>query len=426
MKKRAHDRLAAIRTLAVALAVFLGACSDDPALSDFEDDDRGALLGIQQVEVVSRARIESFDLPIRIGSDVRLTRLVYRTVDARGALTEASALVAIPSERSGALPLVSYQHGTVAKKDAVASLQGTEDAEALVAVAFATDGYAAVMPDYLGLGLSPGLHPFVHAASLATSVVDALRAVRHYAKREDVALDGRVFLMGYSEGGYATAAAQRHIEARHADEFNLAASAPMAAPWDLSGVMVDVFRSEQAYRAPFFLPYVLLAYNDAYGIEEDLSKVFVAPYDRTLPGLFDGSRSGGDIDRELPEVPREMLTQPFIAAFDAPDPFPWRDRLRENDLLAWAPTTRTRVFHCVNDDLIPFASAEIAIESFRQLGVPDSRVDFATGDYGTHGQCAPVFLLLGKFWMDEIRSGTASKTQAPVEQLRRLAWRPIG
>ncbi len=419
-------RRSLVRELILAAVIVAGAgCSDDPTAPEIDENQRGALLGIQRIEVVSEARIESFDLPIPIRSAVELHRIAYRTVTPSGDPTEASALIAVPTDLADPLELASYQHGTLVRKDDVASIQGTEDPEALVAVALATDGYLAVMPDYLGLGLSPGLHPFVHASSLATTVVDALRAARHYANREGVDLDERVFLLGYSEGGYATAAAQRLIESQHADEFLLAASAPMAAPWNLSGSMVELFQSQDTYAAPHFLPYTIIAYDDVYDLEDDWSVVFGEPFAETVPPLFDGTRSGGEIDRVLPDVPREMLTPDFIERFDAGATSAWRQRLEENDLVGWTPTTRTRLYHCTEDDLVPYENTEAAIASFRTLGVPETLVDLSSGDFGTHGECAPVFLLLGKFWIDEIRSGAPAKSLPSVEELQTLIWRPI-
>ncbi|MDX1739729.1 MAG: lipase family protein [Rhodothermales bacterium] len=425
MRSEPTRRSLARGLIAAVMVVAVAGCSDDPVAPPVDENERGALLGVQRVEIVSEARIESFDLPIPIRSAVELSRIVYRTVTPSGELTEASALIAVPTDLVDPLELASYQHGTLVRKDVVASIQGTDDPEALVAVALATDGYFAVMPDYLGLGLSPGLHPFVHASSLATAVVDALRAARHYADREGIELDERVFLMGYSEGGYATAAAQRLIESEHTDEFLLAASAPMAAPWNLSGSMVELFRSEETYPAPHFLPYTIVAYNDVYDIDDNWSNIFAEPYAGSIPPLFDGSRSGGEIDRELPDIPRRMLTAEFIEGFDPGGSSAWRDRLEENDLLAWTPTTRTRIYHCTEDDLVPYDNAEAAVASFRSLGVAETLVDVSSGDFGTHGECAPVFLLLAKFWIDDIRSGSPAKTAPAVDELRALKWRPI-
>ena len=36
------------------------------------------------------------------------------------------------------------------------------------------------MPDYLGMGESPGLHPYVHGESEATATLDMIRAAREF------------------------------------------------------------------------------------------------------------------------------------------------------------------------------------------------------------------------------------------------------
>ncbi|MBT8401757.1 MAG: hypothetical protein KJO98_14860, partial [Rhodothermia bacterium] len=68
------------------------------------------------------------------------------------------------------------------------------------------------------------------------------------------------------------------------------------------------------------------------------------------------------------------------------------------------------------------------LSSFLDNGAPESRVDLVTGDFGKHAECAAVFILLGKFWIDEVRGTSQSKrTEADlVEQVRRSGWRPVG
>lgn len=80
----------------------------------------------------------------------------------------------------------------------------------------------------MGLGYGPGLYPDVHAASEATATIDMLRATRNYCQQNAIGLNGQVFLFGYSQGGHATAAAQKMIEEKYPHEFTITASAPMA------------------------------------------------------------------------------------------------------------------------------------------------------------------------------------------------------
>ena len=76
--------------------------------------------------------------------------------------------------REGPSPLLSYQHGTLIEKSRAPSQSGPD----VIALSLSADGYLTAVPDYLGLGASPGLHPYLHAALLATSIVDFLRAAR--------------------------------------------------------------------------------------------------------------------------------------------------------------------------------------------------------------------------------------------------------
>ncbi len=409
--------------LSCALLLWAG-CSGDTAIVDVDEDERGAPLSTSTLQTVTIEEIEALGIPVTAQSAVDLVSLTYRTVDAGGAPTVASALLAVPTRRTGSLALVSYQHGTEVRKDAVGSVRGLETPETAVPLIFATSGYLAIMPDYLGLGASPGLHPFVHAESLASAVIDALRAARHFARQEDIGLEEEIYLIGYSEGGYATAAAQREIEARHAGEFSIGASAPMAGPYDLSGSMVEVFATAEPYPARYYLPYTLLAYDEVYDLADSPSEYLAPPYDTTIPPLFDGMHGGGEIDAMLPVIPRDMLDTTWVSKMLGPETFLWRTRLEENDLLNWTPRSRTRLYHCENDDQIPYDNAVAALESFTG-GMASANVDLVSGDYGTHAECAPVLLLFGKFWIDGQRSGvTKAETEAiaTTPSRRWLRW----
>jgi hypothetical protein len=107
--------------------------------------------------------------------DVELYKVDYNTIDPLGNPTLASGLIEVPKDSTKLFPLFSWQHGTTLKKtDAPSNFN--EDAK--VGLTFATDGYIVACPDYLGLGDGPKLHPYMHAKSEATAVIDMLRATR--------------------------------------------------------------------------------------------------------------------------------------------------------------------------------------------------------------------------------------------------------
>src|ERR1035437_2654049 len=138
-------------------------------------------------------------------------------------MSNASGAVLVPSGAGcpGPFPLVAYAKGTdVQKPRTLANLQ---DSETFVLMAFyAAQGYAVVATDYLGYALSTyPYHPYLHADTAASMVIDSIRAARNAAPALGLALNGKVMLTGFSQGGHAAMATQRAIEQQNSGEFNL-------------------------------------------------------------------------------------------------------------------------------------------------------------------------------------------------------------
>jgi hypothetical protein len=365
---------------------------------------RGGLLGADSMGVLSPADIQKafsdIGIPLPVGGGVRLYRVRYETINPFDLRTTASGLLVLPQSPAKALPLVSYQHGTIVSKDEVPSaMQGLER---VVGLALGTSGYVACLPDYLGLGLSPGLHPFVHARSEATAAVDLLRAVGEFCATNAVPLNGQLFLIGYSEGGQATMALHKEIETYHTNEFTITASAPMAGPYDLSGVMLDDFLSGRSMPNPYYFLYVLGAYQSIYHFVGSFSEILASPYDAILPPLLDGRHDGSDINRAIgTSVPTNVLKREFLQALRDDPNHPVRLALRENDLYNWTPKAPMHLYHCDGDQDVLYQNSQVATNSFIQRGATQVQLlnPFPGAD---HGQCAPIALLAGKIWFDTL------------------------
>ena len=219
--------------------------------------ERGKVLSVAYSNTLSVATLaflfDQAQIPITPLYDVALYKVDYETISPLGGRTQASGALALPVNSGQLLPLVSYQHGTITlTNDAPSSMDLT--GEVTVGIGFASTGYAAAVPDYLGLGDSPGLHPYHHANSEATACVDMLRAVRTFCATNGFALTNLLFLCGYSEGGHATMALLRELETYHADEFTVTACAPMAGAYDLSGAHPQRFPQQPPSPGPLLLP----------------------------------------------------------------------------------------------------------------------------------------------------------------------------
>jgi len=368
--------------------------------------ERGKLLSTELLRQFTlsdaRSRMSSVGFPtIDAAWAVRYYKIVYETVDPFGLPIKASGGLFVPQAVPQAMPLLSNQHGTEIYKRFVPSQNDSYFfPEALF---YACAGYVTVMPDYIGLGESPGLFSYVHAKTEATAVVDMLRAVKTFCASNAITLNSQLFLTGYSEGGHATAAAQRELEAYHTNEFSVTASAPRGAPYDVAGT-ANYILTHTNHPAPFFFIYVLAAWLPIYDLAGTLEELLAPPYNLTLPPLFDGYSFGGDIVSAMGPDAQSALDPDFRDALlnDPDHPF-WR-AAAENDLLEWTPKAPTRLYHCSGDDIAPYWNATSALQAYTNNGACCVElVNPETTGPLNHDQCQVPSMVAAKAWFDSLK-----------------------
>jgi hypothetical protein len=328
-------------------------------------------------------------------------QVVYETIDPLGGRTTASGGLFLPVQTGINWPLLSFSRGIVTQTNQVPSVALTEDAFA--GLAFASVGYASVVADLLGLGASPGLHPYLHARSEATASVDMLRAARAFCASNSIGLNGQIFVTGYSQGGHTAMALHRELERYHTNEFTVTASAPMAGPYDMSGVEMNDMLSTRCPPNPYYFAYVLMAYQSVYALAPSWSNLVVAPYDSTIPPLFNGNTDGTTINAAMPACNLSTILWPAVVSSLTNDPgSPLYQALRDNDLYRWKPLAPTRLFHCSGDlDVLP-ANSQVAYNSFHAQGA--SQVQLIDPQPGAdHSGCAIPSLEAAKAWFDTLK-----------------------
>jgi pimeloyl-ACP methyl ester carboxylesterase len=229
-------------------------------------------------------------------------------------------------------------------------------------------GYAVVVPDYLGLGSSPGYQTYLHARSEATCVVDALRAGKSLCASNGVSLNGQLFLTGFSQGGHVTMAAHRELEASHADEFTVTASAPCAGTYDLGGVTFEDMLADPSYPIAYPFAMIVAAYLPTYQLGDTLEDLLAEPYRRTLPPLLDGAHNEAQIEAALPADPFAILRPDFQVDFRVNVGNPLRQALLDNNTHSWTPQAPLKMIHCRGDSIAVFSNAEVAYQSFTNRG----------------------------------------------------------
>lgn len=332
--------------------------------------------------------------------EVVLYKVSYETTHPNGETWPVTGVLALPLGIDCPLPLSSYQHGTIARKtDAPSYLSD----EALLGVLYASVGFACVLPDYIGLGDSPGLHLYVHAQSEALASLDLIRAAHELQDDLGFQLSDELFIWGYSQGGHATMALHKMIEEEFPEEFSVTASAPMSGPYDISGVQAEVITSDQPYPTPGYLPYVVISYQEVYGnLYESLDEVFLPQYADIIPELFDGTNSMGYINSQFPDVPSQALLPEVLEAYENDPEHPIRLALQDNDLYDWAPQAPVRLYYCEGDDQVSYLNSVVCLEAMQNNGANDV-LAFDGGNLD-HGGCAPLAMFAGFNYFNSIRS----------------------
>jgi len=316
---------------------------------------------------------------------IRVYKLTYTTLNTDGKSVTASGAMLVPVAGTQALPLLSYQHGTIRPDEegrAPSYYSSSSEVWSAVSV-LASTGYIVSAPDYLGYGASKALpHPYEHAASLASASLDMLRAAREFAAKEKLPLNQKNFLLGYSEGGFATLALHKLLEEKAATEFTVTASAPGAGAYHKSAFADYILGSTQPLSFLSTYVWVLDTYNRVYGIDRPFSYYFNQPWAAQLTTNPFGEVPTQASQLFTPAFRQGILTktdQAMLAAF------------RANDIYDWKPTAPLALFHGTADDYVPFFNSQDAYNAMQARGATQVQLRPIPG--GNHFTSATSYTL---------------------------------
>lgn len=223
---------------------------------------------------------------------VRVEYMQYDTVDVKGNKTDATGAVFIPTGTdascSGNRPIVLNAHGTATTKAYNFAEVGNANNEAgpaatLLAALFAGQGYVVISPNYAGYDKSSlAYHPYLNAQQQSHEMADALKAGREVVRRTgsatNVADNGKLFVTGYSQGGYVTMATTRYLETLKEP---VTAALPISGPYAMEAFGDVVFGGKVMLGATFFAPLMARNYQEQYG------NIYAKPSDMFAPANAD-------------------------------------------------------------------------------------------------------------------------------------------
>jgi acetyl esterase/lipase len=236
------------------------------------------------------------------------------------------------------------------------------------ALLFATSGFVTVAPDYLGLGTGPGAHPYAHVATEVSASLDAIRAGRTLAGNLGQPLSSEVLVSGFSQGGPAAMALGNAL--KPATGLHLRALAPISGVFDLTGTEIPALFDGRVNPliGAFYLSYWTLSSNRIYQFYGSPAEVFRAPYNRTLPPLFDGEHDESAIIPMLPASIDELVTPAYRARLLDPDP-PVRAAMQENSASCdWRPPVPVRLYASAADREVPIGNTRTCARQLQNRG----------------------------------------------------------
>lgn len=246
-----------------------------------------------------------------VAADTKL--LIHYMPSIKGKMIRASSLLFVPkgAPPPGGWPVVAWAHGTTTpgQRKCAPSLTPVELDGGLTADGFKSNyageissfvraGYAVIAPDFEGLGsVSDVPYPYFNAASLARSLISAVRAARHAVP----SLSSNYAVVGHSDGGHAVLEVEAFTA--EAPELNLKATVALA-PYTSISATVSASR-EMAERDP-------QTASDDLAFQNFNVALMGVGLRATLPEFDVSSVMGDDLERLLPD----FIAQCSVEAID--------------------------------------------------------------------------------------------------------------
>lgn len=220
--------------------------------------------------------------------DVTFNYFQYGTVGGAGEKTSASGGIMVPSGTDAACTgerhVLLYAHGTTTDKNK--NMASPSDGEAaFIAAMYAAQGYIVVAPNYAGYDTSPlPYHPYLNMDQQAKDMVDALTAARKGFAAVGAKASNKLFVSGYSQGGFVSMATQRALQLAGTP---VTAGAHLSGPYSLSAFGDAVYAGNVNLGATIFTPLLVTSMQRAYGnIYSTPSEMYETAYASTIETLL--------------------------------------------------------------------------------------------------------------------------------------------
>ena len=366
----------------VAYLVLVTAISNAQEIVDYE-----------KLRIMTKEQINAINPLINAKYDVAVYKILYTTKKLDLSRDTASGIMCVPQDNGYKYPFLIYDHGTANDRHSVPSEKTSDQTFPAI---YASKGYICVAPDYIGMGVSKGIHPYIHPESEAWAGIDLLKACKTIGEKEDFHYNEQIFVTGYSQGGHASMATCRAL--KEEPDLQLTAGAPMSGPYSVSKVMFDFTMGDKEYFFCGYLGSILVSIKHAYPDlmadyqYEDLLKPeyasIVRRYEREEIGVFDmNTEMVTKLQLSTGKVlPKYMFKDSVFNAMLTNAEHPVRKALKRMDVCDWLPDAPLAMFYCKADEQVTYRNAIYTDSLMKAKGAENVKAVDVNPNAG-HGQC---------------------------------------
>jgi pimeloyl-ACP methyl ester carboxylesterase len=328
---------------------------------------------------------------------VNLYRVTYSSVipERDNKPTTATGLIAVPETGGTAFPMVSYQHGTVFGKEEVPSYPDQSPETQLMIAQFAGQGYIVIGADYFGLGSSTEPEGYMVKASHQQASYDMLMATR--AVLDNMKLSSsKLFVAGWSQGGFVTMAFLEKLEAAHVKvDAAATASAPVDVFVALNGFLNFPRKNDASWVNSLFI-LSSFSFENYYG-EPGLARSVIADayYDVALKAYERKPFDPAQIPTDLHELIKPGYFDPQFFAASA-----YGRLVARTEAYRWVFQSPVRNYYGETDEAISTGLGRLATTYQQSMGSGNMKVEAISTGSTTHRGTFATAVPLWKSWFD--------------------------
>ncbi|MGN0186908.1 MAG: lipase family protein [Paludibacteraceae bacterium] len=244
-------------------------------------------------------------------------------------------------------------------------------------------GYALIIPDYLGYGVTADkVHPYLVMETTTTNVLDMYFQVLPFMEAAGLAPEhDDIYLMGYSQGGAVTMGVQHLIETRFTDQVKIRRVFAGGGPYDVKATY-DKFIETNYASYPCAVPLMTQGVVVGNNLNLDLATILQLRIYENLDEWINTKKYTTTQINELIDthITDELLTSVGMdrTSHEVSELY---KALTLNSILSysWTPEAPVFIFHSIDDDIVPYVNATLA-KSKWQYG----NIQYNFGHYGNH------------------------------------------